>query len=57
METDSIVVAVDERCDVFAQMIEIAVLAGMDFLPLERLHEALAGGVGLGPQLLLIRTV
>src|SRR5258708_19662481 len=51
IETDAIVVDVDEGRDVFAQMIQIAILAGINLLPLEGLHEALATGVVVGVRL------
>jgi hypothetical protein len=48
MEPDAIVVAVDERRDVFAKVIEVAVVVGIDLLPLKRFCEALATGVSYG---------
>jgi hypothetical protein len=41
----------DERLDVAAQVIEIAILVGVDFFSLERFHEALTTGIGEGGQL------
>src|SRR5215471_20071823 len=42
VEPHAIVVAVDEPGDVFAEIIQIAVLVGVNFLSLESLDEALA---------------
>jgi hypothetical protein len=47
----TIVVLLDERLDVAAQVIEIAILVGVDFFSLERFHEALTTGIGEGGQL------
>jgi hypothetical protein len=41
----------DERLDVAAQVIEIAILVGVDFFSLERFHEALTTGIGEGRRL------
>jgi hypothetical protein len=40
-----IVVPVDKFLDVSAQVIEIAILVGVDFFPLQSLHETFAAGV------------
>src|SRR5437868_292306 len=45
MEPDAVIVTVDECPAVFAQMIQIAILARINLLPLKSLHEALATGV------------
>src|SRR5713101_7121015 len=56
MQPETIVVLLDERLNVGAQVIEIAILVGVDFFSLECFHEALATGVGLSRQLRLMRT-
>ena len=48
VQPDAIVVLVDEGFDVRAQMLEIPIVVGVDLLPLERFHEALAAGVVVG---------
>ena len=45
MQPETIVVLLDERLDVGAQVIEIAILVGVDFFSLERFHEALTTGI------------
>src|SRR6266705_5577179 len=45
MQPETIVVLLDERLDVGAQVIEIAILIGVDFFSLERFHEALTTGI------------
>src|SRR5579872_499364 len=45
MQPEAIVVLLDECLDVRAQIIEIAILVGMDFLSLQRFHKALAAGI------------
>src|SRR6185437_1865592 len=46
MQPDTVVVVVDEFRDVGAEMVEIAILVRVDFLPLQRLHETLASCSG-----------
>ena len=41
----AVVVLLDELWDVGAQMVEIAIVAGVDLLPLEGPEEALAGAL------------
>ena len=57
MEPHAIVVAVNERRNVFAEMIQVAVLVRVDFLSLESLDEALATRVGQGSRLQRMATV
>src|ERR1700679_1693649 len=45
MEPNAIVIAVDECRDISSQVIQVAVLDGVNFFPLESLHKALAAGV------------
>src|SRR5262249_39505428 len=48
MQSFRVVVAVDELLDVNVQILKVAVFVGVDFLPLERLDEALATRVVVG---------
>ncbi len=48
MQPYAIVVALDEICDVLPQVIQIAILTGIDLLSLERFQEALATSVVVG---------
>ena len=57
MQPDTIVVLLDERLDIGAQVIEIAILVGVDFLSLQRFHKALATRIGQGSQLQLMATL
>src|SRR5580693_522099 len=45
MEPNAIVVAVDEHRDISSQVIQVAILAGVNFFPFESLHKALTTGV------------
>ena len=45
VQAAAIVVLVDERLDVRAQVLEIPIIVGVDLFALERLHEALTTGI------------
>jgi hypothetical protein len=51
VQAETIVVFLDESLDVGAQVIEIAILVGVDFFSLQCFHEALATRIGEGRQL------
>src|ERR1700737_3111542 len=51
MQTTSFLVLLDKLLDVRAQVIQIPILISVDLFSLERLHEALATGIGEGCQL------
>jgi hypothetical protein len=48
MQSDAIVVLLDERGNVCTQVVEISIGIGVDLLPLERLQETFAMGVLIG---------
>jgi hypothetical protein len=48
MQSDAIVVLLDERGNVRTQVVEISIGIGVDLFPLERLHDALTTGVVIG---------
>ena len=48
MESDAVIVLIDEGCHVPMYMLKITIRIRVDFLPLERLHEALATGIVVG---------
>jgi hypothetical protein len=45
MEPKAIVIVFNEFGNVFLQVIQVAIFGGVDFLSLERPHEALATGI------------
>jgi hypothetical protein len=49
MEPQAVVVAVDERCDVLSQVIQIAVFVRVDFLSVESFHDSQLALTGLTP--------
>ena len=45
MQAATIIVIIDERLDVAAQVLEIGIIVGIDLFALECLHKALATGI------------